>query len=63
MPVLVMYGELDAIFERAAQDELLQRIPGARLKLYAACGHTPHWELPEAFTRELVAFLGTARRP
>ncbi len=57
MPVLVMYGEHDAVFERAAQDALLRCIPGARLTLYPGCGHTPHWELPEAFTRELVAFL------
>ena len=57
MPVLVMYGENDAVFERAAQDELLRRIPGARLRVYPECGHTPHWELPEEFTRDLVAFV------
>lgn len=43
-------------FDRASQDALCSRIPGVRLKVYADTGHTPHWERPADFTRDLVAF-------
>jgi non-heme chloroperoxidase len=57
MPVLILWGEHDAVFDRAAQEALRERIPGAQLGVYADTGHTPHWERPAAFTRDLVSFV------
>jgi non-heme chloroperoxidase len=57
VPTLLVWGERDAMFGRAAQDQLLGLIRGARLLPYAEVGHSPHWEVPAAFTRDLLAFL------
>lgn len=53
----LVWGECDAFFGRAHQDQLLAGIPGAELKVYTGTGHAPHWEEPERFARELTAFL------
>ena len=56
-PTLLLWGARDAYFLRADQDALLQAIAGSRLLPYAETGHAPHWERPEQFVRDLVAFL------
>jgi non-heme chloroperoxidase len=63
IPTLLMWGDRDAYFPRAEQDALLRLIPGARLKVYAGTGHTPQWEQPAEFARDLTRFLGNAARP
>lgn len=63
-PTRIVWGDLDAFFGRADQDELLAGIPHAVLSVYAGTGHAPHWEEPERFAEELASFLaveGTAR--
>lgn len=56
-PTLLMWGERDAYWDRAAQDALLRLIPGARLIAYPDIAHSPHWEAPARFVADLNAFL------
>ena len=55
-PTLLAWGENDAMVSRADQDDLLAAIPGAELVVYAGAGHALHWEQPERFAAQLVAF-------
>ena len=57
-PVLVLWGEKDGAFLRPQQDELLRCIPAATFKTYSDVGHSPHWEVPEQFVRDVLAFCG-----
>ena len=56
-PTLVVWGDRDEVFGRADQDRLMEGLPRARLRIYAGTGHDPHWERPEQFTRDLLAFM------
>ena len=56
-PTLIMWGEQDAIFTNDEQQALLAAIPTATLTTYPDTGHAPHWERPEAFTADLLAFI------
>jgi pimeloyl-ACP methyl ester carboxylesterase len=55
-PTLMMWGNLDAVFTRRDQEELLSRIPDSRLKEFDA-GHALHWEKPKEAAETLDAFL------
>ena len=57
VPVLLMWGDRDSYALRAAQDRLLEVMPGARFIAYPGAGHAFHWEAPEQFTNDLVPFL------
>ena len=57
IPTLILWGERDAIMLRAEQDALLAQLPRARLIVYAATGHAPHWERPEMVGKDLTAFV------
>lgn len=54
---LLVWGERDAMFSKADQDGLLAIIPGSRLIAYPGTGHALHWEQPERFANDLVAFM------
>ena len=56
-PTLLLWGERDAYFPRSEQDALLRLIPGARLAVYPGTGHSPHWERPAEFARDLARFV------
>jgi pimeloyl-ACP methyl ester carboxylesterase len=56
-PTLIVWGDRDAIFGRRDQDTLAAAIPGARLLVYPGAGHAFHWEAPECFAADLVAFV------
>ncbi len=60
MPTLVFWGEEDALLRRAEQDALMCALAHADMKAYADTGHSPHWEQPERFVRDLEAFIGRA---
>lgn len=64
-PTLLVWGPYDGFFGADQQEALLAAIPGARLRIYEECGHSPHWEEPERFARELAAFVaeGTGALP
>jgi pimeloyl-ACP methyl ester carboxylesterase len=55
-PTRIVWGDRDAFFGRADQEALRAGVPGATLTVYTGTGHAPHWEEPERFARELVAF-------
>ena len=55
-PTLVVWGDRDAICPRGEQDGLVAAIPRARLVVHEGGGHAFHWEDPERFAGELVAF-------
>ena len=59
-PTLIMAGQRDALFPPAEQERLAAAIPGARLTIYPATGHAPHWERPERVAGDLEAFLREA---
>lgn len=61
IPVLLLWGEQDTFFGRAAQDELLRTIPGAKLIAYPGVGHAPQWEVPERVARDLQLFAPVRR--
>jgi pimeloyl-ACP methyl ester carboxylesterase len=57
IPTLVIWGDRDALFTRAHQDELVALMKAERLVVYEGTGHAPHWEEPERFARDLVRFV------
>jgi non-heme chloroperoxidase len=60
-PVLIIWGDQDAIFSRAEQDKIAGLVEGAELRVEPGVGHDPQWEDPEAFVRHLVAFCGSQK--
>jgi non-heme chloroperoxidase len=56
-PTLLVWGAQDMLCPRHDQDVLLRAIPGARLVVYENAGHALHWEEPERFAADLVAFV------
>jgi pimeloyl-ACP methyl ester carboxylesterase len=67
MPTLIVWGDRDAICPRSEQEALAAAIAGARLVVYSDTGHALHWEEPERFAADLVAFaehvVGRGRGP
>jgi non-heme chloroperoxidase len=57
VPVLLMWGDRDSYALRRSQERLLEVMPKARFITYEGFGHAFHWEDPEQFTSDLVAFL------
>jgi non-heme chloroperoxidase len=55
-PTLLIWGDADAIVSRAMQDQLARSIPNAALTVYHGVGHTPRWEEPLRFSRDLASF-------
>ena len=58
MPVLFMMGDADRIARPSDIQELMQRIPGARMSLFADTRHMPFVERRDRFDRELAQFIG-----
>lgn len=56
-PTLVIGGEHDAVFSAGEQRDLARAIPRARIALYENVGHSPHWERPERFARDVLACI------
>lgn len=53
-PVLLVWGERDPLIPRSQQDALLAAIPGSRLLVYEGDGHSPNWEEPQRFAKDLI---------
>jgi pimeloyl-ACP methyl ester carboxylesterase len=63
VPTLLVWGDRDAFVARAEQDVLQKSIAGSRLVTYAGAGHSPHWEEPERFAADLMAFIRSVDAP
>lgn len=59
-PVRLIWGDADPLVPRTMQDELVRLVPDAELTTYEGVGHTPRWEQPERFARDLAAFASRA---
>lgn len=55
-PVLVIWGEKDAMVYAKGAQRVLDAVPGARLELIERCGHCPQLECPDRFTDLLLEF-------
>ena len=62
VPMLILHGDHELPLLRAVDDSLAKRIPGAKRVVIKDAGHGAHFAQPEAFNRELEAFLRSARR-
>lgn len=56
-PTLLIWGDADAIVSQEMQHHLVRAIPNAALTVYHGVGHTPRWEKPMRFSRDLAAFI------
>ena len=57
MPVLLVWGERDALVPATLAEEWLRALPRGQLVLLPDAAHVPMVEAPEAFVREVLAFL------
>ena len=55
---LLLWGENDVEIPLADGERLHEQIPGSRLVVFLDCGHQPHEEYPEAFTKLVADFCG-----
>jgi pimeloyl-ACP methyl ester carboxylesterase len=55
-PVLVVWGEKDAMVYPKGAQRVIDSVPGARLELLEKCGHCPQVECPDQFSELLVGF-------
>lgn len=62
MPVLLMWGDSDPLVPLAYGREMLAELADGRLTVIPNAGHVPMWENPEAFNRELLAFMDEVER-
>lgn len=56
VPVLLTHGDADQVVLPAATKKHASLIPTAETSWYTDVGHSPFWEAPERFNRELAAF-------
>lgn len=59
-PTLIIWGDRDALGDRAEQDRLARDIPDTRLVVHTGVGHAPHWENPGRVAADIAAFLGSS---
>jgi pimeloyl-ACP methyl ester carboxylesterase len=57
MPVLIVWGKQDRLIPVAYAAPLQAEFQHAALKLLDGCGHVPMADCPDAFDREMTAFL------
>lgn len=57
-PTLLLWGENDREIPLADGERLHEQIPGSRLMVFLNCGHIPHEEYPEEFTKVVADFCG-----
>lgn len=53
-PVMLVWGDADPLVPREMQEALVRRLTSAELTVYPGAGHTPRWEEPERFARDLA---------
>ena len=61
-PVLLVWGEKDAMVFPTGADRVLDTVPDSRLELIEDCGHCPQLETPERFASLLLDFPASLSR-
>jgi pimeloyl-ACP methyl ester carboxylesterase len=56
-PTLILWGDKESVFPRSEQDLLVSALRNSVLKVYPDTGHSPHWERPERFAKDLQEFI------
>lgn len=59
-PVMLIWGAADVLVTREMQDDLQRLLSHVELRIYKGAGHTPRWEQPERFARDVTAFAAQA---
>lgn len=59
-PILLTHGAHDRLVRVATSERIKALKPGSRLSVYANSGHSPFYEEPDRFGRELAAFVTAA---
>lgn len=57
VPVFLLWGAEDGLFDRAYAEKLLDSLPHAQVQFLANCGHIPQRQCAGAFARGLIRFL------
>ncbi len=57
VPTLIVWGTEDKIIPVDSGRRLHEAIPGSQLEVIPGCGHLPHVEKPDGFSRLLLAHL------
>jgi pimeloyl-ACP methyl ester carboxylesterase len=60
-PVLVLTGDQDTLVPAANSENLVAKIPQARLSVIAGGSHMFFIEQPEEFNREVINFIDSIR--
>ena len=63
VPTLLVWGDRDGFTPVPEQESLNRAIAGSRLMTYGGTGHCPHWEEPERFAADLIAFVRSMDTP
>ena len=61
-PILLTHGAHDRLVRRAMAERIRSIKPGSRLSVFAESGHSPFYEEPRRFGRELAAFVAAANK-
>ena len=57
VPTLVISGEHDPLYPHSVLKAVAAAIPGATLTHMPGAGHSPYWEMPEAFNQLVRGFV------
>ncbi len=57
VPTLIVWGREDRVVPLECGERYQQAIPGSQLTLIDQCGHYPHLEKPDEFSRRVCEFL------
>jgi pimeloyl-ACP methyl ester carboxylesterase len=57
VPTLLTVGDADRLKPPGYAEQVAARIPRSRLEVFAGCGHCPHLEAADAWTRAVLDFL------
>ncbi len=60
LPILLVWGDRDAIIPMAHGRQALEQLPDGRLVVFPGAGHEPHRHDPERFSSLLISYTATA---
>ncbi|MGH7662308.1 MAG: alpha/beta fold hydrolase [Vulcanimicrobiaceae bacterium] len=59
VPVLCTHGASDDVVLRTSSEHIVKVVPNAKLSIYTGVGHSPFYEAPLRFNRELAEFASS----